>query len=503
MRVLFDTNIFISREADQVVSSDLGELLGIFNELRTELIVHPLSIAELKNDKDEKRRQVNLSKIQAYSIIDNPPNPDKDETYRSLIGKSKTEHDRIDNAILFCIYRNAVDFLITEDREIHKKSQSLELEDRVFLITEALGFFNRLIPAKVRITTPPALVEDYVYNLNIADSIFGSLIADYPAFRTWFEKISREGRKCYVNRRSDGTIGALLIYKIEDEPISSIPPLPKKKRLKIATLKVTHIGNKIGELLIKVSIDLALRQGIDEIYLTHFTEPEEDRLVGLIREFGFFQAGILPGERPEPVFVKHLKLTEFCKSLDKSVEISRICYPTFYDGESVKKFIIPIQPEYHEKLFTDFRERRQSQLPEYAGEFVIEGNTIKKAYLTQSRIRKLKPGDIVLFYRSHDLHAITSLGVIEHFYPNLNPEEIMRIIGKRSVYSRDEIEKSNKNRSVIIFRHHFHLKGSIPIDTLKKTGIMKDHPQSITEINQSAYEWIKSHGGIDESFTVH
>lgn len=32
---------------------------------------------------------------------------------------------------------------------------------------------------------------------------------------------------------------------------------------------------------------------------------------------------------------------------------------------------------------------------------------------------------------------------------------------------------------------------------------MKDHPQSIAEISQSAYEWIKSHGGIDESFTVH
>ncbi|NLH78430.1 MAG: EVE domain-containing protein [Acidobacteria bacterium] len=115
----------------------------------------------------------------------------------------------------------------------------------------------------------------------------------------------------------------------------------------------------------------------------------------------------------------------------------------------------------------------------------------------------MKPGDIILFYRSRDLHAITSVGVIDQFYPDTSPEEIIRIIGKRSVYSKDEIERSNKNHSVIIFRHHFHLKESIPRDTLKKTMIMKDHPQSMTEIDQNAYEWIKKKGGLDESFTVH
>lgn len=65
MRVLLDTNIFISREADRVVSSDLTDLLKIFNKLGTELLVHPLSVTELRNDKNEKRREVNLSKIQA------------------------------------------------------------------------------------------------------------------------------------------------------------------------------------------------------------------------------------------------------------------------------------------------------------------------------------------------------------------------------------------------------------------------------------------------------
>ncbi|MBP1929147.1 rRNA-processing protein FCF1 [Methanolinea mesophila] len=502
MRVLIDTNIFISREADRVVSADLVDLHRILNELRTELFVHPLSITELKNDKDDVRREVNLSKIRAYSIIDNPPNPDKDRKYCGRVGEPRTEHDRIDNAILFCVYRNAVDFLLTEDRDIHKKAQALGIEDRVFLVSEALAFFNQQIPRKDQIATPPALVQDYVYNLNIEDPIFNSLIADYTPFRQWFEEISRKGRKCYVNRRSDGSIGALLIYKIEEESISSVPPLPKKRRLKIATLKVTHIGYKIGELLIKVSIDLALGQDIDEIYLTHFIEPE-DHLVELIQDFGFYQAAVLPGDRPEPVFVKHLKPNGPMIDSLQPVDISRMFYPSFYDGEFVGKFVVPILPEFHEKLFTDFRKGRQSLLPEYLGEFVIEGNTIKKAYLTQSRIKKLKPGDIVLFYRSEDIQGITSIGVVDEFHPDISPGEIMRIIGKRSVYSEEEIERSIKNRSIILFRHHFHLKDSIPLDKLMQAGVLNGPPQTIGEISQSSYEWIKINGGIDESFTVH
>jgi hypothetical protein len=56
------------------------------------------------------------------------------------------------------------------------------------------------------------------------------------------------------------------------------PPLPKKKRLKVALLKVTDYGHKIGELLLKLSFDSAVQNDMDEIYLTHFTECD-DRLV--------------------------------------------------------------------------------------------------------------------------------------------------------------------------------------------------------------------------------
>jgi hypothetical protein len=72
-----------------------------------------------------------------------------------------------------------------------------------------------------------------------------------------------------VYYREDDSIGALLIYKTENEPIDSKPPLPKKKRLKLSTFKVTHVGHKVGELFIKLSIDFAVKNNISEIYLTY------------------------------------------------------------------------------------------------------------------------------------------------------------------------------------------------------------------------------------------
>ena len=402
------------------------------------------------------------------------------------------------------MYRNAVEFFITEDRAIHKKARVLGIGERVFLISEAVHDFNRCLPSQESIPTPPALVKDKMHNLDLRDPIFDSLRADYP-FDEWFIKKAQEGRGCYVHRRSDGSLGAILINKIEDESIPSIPLLPKKKRLKIATLKVEHVGYKIGELLLKVSIDIALKNDISEIYLTRFTQPEGDRLIDLVSEYGFRKASVIPHEnREEDVYVKSLCTRGHDISSLLPVKISQMYYPSFYDGVLVRKFIIPIQPEFHDQLFTDFSKRRQTKLYEHSGEFVIEGNTIRKAYLTYSRIKKIEPGDIILFYRSRDKKAVTSIGVVDDFFPGVSDtDDVIRIIGKRSVYSHTAIERSNKPLTIILFRHHFHLPHSVTINELRGDNVLSWAPQSITEIDNTKYTWVKQRGGISESYTVH
>ncbi len=377
------------------------------------------------------------------------------------------------------------------------------MDDRVLLVEEALRIFNNYINKDTRIAPFP-LKHEHVRNLNYNDPIFDSLKEKYmPEFEGWFKKISIERRKSWVYYRRDSSIGAILIYKMENEPIEdSRPPLPERKRLKISMLKVTHIEHKIGELFIKMAVDVSVMNDIDEIYLTHFTESD-DPLVKLISEYGFRKIAVK--SNGEDIFAKNLLGSFDCAKSLPPIEISKAFYPSFYDGDQVKKFIVPILPAYHNKLFTDYS-KRQVTLAEYADEFVIEGNTIKKAYLSHSNIKRMQRGDLILFYRSEDLQAITSLGVVEAVYSGIEDTgQILQIAGKRTVFSRGEVDKwvERSPVSVFLFRHHFHLKRLIELERLIASEVVKAAPQSAMEISSDGYAQIKNMGGINERYTVH
>jgi hypothetical protein len=399
---------------------------------------------------------------------------------------------------------DSYDFIITEKRDIHKASNKLDIIDKILLVDEALQIFRGYL-TRDTITVPPAIKSESVCNLDYCDPIFDSLKEEYnPKFESWFKKISEDERKSWVYYRTDGSIGALLIYKFEEESVDdSKPSLPKKKRLKIATLKVTYIGYKIGELFIKMAVDISVKNGINEIYLTHFTKSQ-DRLVELITEYGFNKIAVK--DNGEDIFVKRLTAKGYEKQKDHSpIEISRVFYPSFYDGNDVSKFIVPILPIYHNKLFTDFP-KRQTTLFEHSGDFIIVGNTIKKAYLSHSNIKKISPGDLILFYRSEDLQALSSIGVVESIHTDISDaENVLRLVGKRTVFSRQEIDKLVQEGpiSVFLFRHHLHLSKHLGLIELLDSGVLKGAPQSAMELSHEKYIKIKEIGDIDGRFTIH
>lgn len=115
----------------------------------------------------------------------------------------------------------------------------------------------------------------------------------------------------------------------------------------------------------------------------------------------------------------------------------------------------------------------------------------------------MRVGDILLFSRSKDVKSLLSIGVIEHIdYEMRDPNEIISIVGKRTVFSSNEIEEiAKKDTIVILFNHHFHLRRPINFDKLKELGILHGAPQSISEIDHEKYLRIKQLGGIDERFT--
>ena len=85
-----------------------------------------------------------LSKIRTYPLLDRPPNPNTDLEYLNTVKSEVADNKAIDNAILYAVYKDAVDFLITEDRGIHKKALKLGIDDRVLLINDALRILVRI-----------------------------------------------------------------------------------------------------------------------------------------------------------------------------------------------------------------------------------------------------------------------------------------------------------------------------------------------------------------------
>lgn len=501
MRVLLDTNVFISREGNQVLPNALTTLLRTLQGDRIQILFHPASLEDLGHDRNGPRQQVAISKFASYPSLESPPNPTADPDYISAVGPLRNRNDWVDATLLYAVYRDAVDILVTEDAGLHHMASRIGVRERVLAVEEA-SLSLAEVKHHPRLTRPPALREDAVHNLRLSDEFFNSLRQDYgePQFDTWFKNISREGRRCWVYRGPGGGIGALLIHKVETEPVDSDPPLAAHRRLKISTMKVSSYGQKIGELFIKLSVQYCLQNDIDELYLTHFTRPP-DRLVDLIVGFGFERVAVT--RKSEEVFLKRVLCDKNLLSVMSPVNVSTKHWPCFRDSGVATKYVIPIRPEFHERLFTDFGSR-QTNLREHAGEFIIEGNTIRKAYLTHSKVKRIRPGDVVLFYRSRDLRGLTSLGVIESVYQGMtDPGPIMNLIRKRTVYTPEEVKRFAKTpTTVILFNWHVHFASVLGIDELKHAGILKGNPQSVVAITHNQYLEIKRRSAFDGRLAV-
>lgn len=76
-------------------------------------------------------------------------------------------------------------------------------------------------------------------------------------------------------------------------------------------------------------------------------------------------------------------------------------------------------------------------------------NAIKKAFISNTSIKKIKPGDILLFYASKDKKAITTLGVVETTWNRFkSKEEIYNIVRKRTAYNKNELYQVAKDKKL-------------------------------------------------------
>jgi predicted RNA-binding protein with PUA-like domain len=239
---------------------------------------------------------------------------------------------------------------------------------------------------------------------------------------------------------------------------------------------------------------------IEHLYLTVY--EKQMQLITLLEKFGFHKQ----------LFTNSQGLTEIrmIKCLDKTkideLNNSMVIHPFYHDRESINKFAIPIRPEYYGSLFKDGKLRPRTlfdSAPDSVNE--IQGNTIIKAYISNTRINNLKQGDILFFYSSKTNKVIEPIGILEYASKVNNFEDLWNIVKKKTVFSQQQLEQMLQEKGwlhVITFRLVTYMEKKIPLQKITEIDSFKNKLQTVTKLKENDYLSLKNEGYFDKRYII-
>lgn len=499
MKALLDTNIIIHREANTIVSQDIGILYRWLDRAKYTKCIHSATINEVKKNPNKKTVETFLVKLNSYEIIE-IPSPLQDAVKALSEHFDMTENDKVDTVLLNEVYIGRVDIFVTEDNKIHRKAQELGIQDKVFSID---SFLEKIIAEH------PDLINYKVLNvkkvkfgtIDLSDSFFDSLREDYEGFDKWFVK--KYDDEAYITINSSNKMLLSFLYlKIEDtlEDYSNIyPSFTPKRRLKIGTFKVISNGFRLGERFIKIIFDNAIKNHVQEIYVTIYDKrPEQSRLIKLLETWGFS----LWGKKGK----EHVYVRDFSPRF--KIESLKACFP--YISKSRSAFIVPIYPNYHTELLPDSILNTES--PEEFIEDFPHRNCINKVYVSRAMKPYPKIGDILVFYRTGGLYksVITTIGEVQEVkFDFQNENDFIQYCRKKSVYPEQSLRdmwRYSTRRPFVVnflyiysFPHRINMKGLIDLNILSGPD---DAPRGFKPITKEQLDLIFKETKSDESFVV-
>ena len=493
--ILLDTNILIYREGEKKLDKDILTLSRLLmDSVEYKLVIHSLSIGELKKYNDEYHKEVILSKVYTYKILKNVPNAD--ENFMKECGGGNNDHEYVDNNLLYTLKRNYVSYLITNDKGILKKAKRLDLK-RVLSITEAIKFLSK--EDELSLSRMPLVInEKEICDINIEDPFFDNLKKDYNDFEGWFAKKQRQHKKVYVSFKENKQLGAFLMLKIEDETENYAGfdrPFERGKRLKISTFKVIDNGKSIGEALLKIVFDYAIANDIQEIYITIFDKHK--RLIELFKEYGFVLYTYKQTKKQNGMYEKEGVYV-------RKIRNDKVNYPVLkLDNQSV--FIVPIQNEYCNMLFPDVLILSQISLSDLFGASTY-GNVIKKVYICAKYSSTMKPGDIIVFYASQQAKSIVCVGVVDDAFKANELDSFdtyKKVVKRRTVYEDTYLEKAYKNGYfTILFKYFTKLDKYLKLEEAIKEGILKAAPQSLQSLDKTKFKKLIKLTGTENKIKI-
>lgn len=480
LRFILDTNILIPAEPTSALDVEDGtpvvaELLNALNQGGHRWQIHPSSLREIDGDQNPERRQLRRLLAGKYPVLEAPP--PLDARLCEELGEPATgSNDYIDLTILSAISAECADYLVTDDAKLRRRAKRVGLHSRVVSAADAVAILRGLFPTVPR---PPPLVQACpVHSLDGRDSIFESLREDYEGFDQWFTKCRREQRQAWVIRSTSGYGGICII-----NPEIPAPYGISGKALKLCTFKISRgsRGHRYGELMLKTLFDYVWVNSYENVFVEVFDKHAD--LIELLSDFGFVE--VATNHRGELVLAKKLvaPTAHDFSPLDFHVRFG----PRHLLVREAPALVVPIQPAFHSLLFPEAEQ--QLSLTNESHPF---GNSIRKAYLCHSKLKSVEPGSVILFYRSQDTKAVTVVGVAEEKVTSQDPAAIARFVGRRTVYSYDDIRRMADRGPIlaVLFRLARVLTNPWSLDLLKRSGTLKGAPQSIVKIPEDRKEWI-------------
>lgn len=482
---LLDTNVLIPLQDSYAA---LDNNLANFHRLAFigghKLVYHPASIEDFERDTDLGRRARNLEHVRRYPALERPVKCPWNTPATS-------PNDACDNEILYALECDAAHALVTEDKGLLTKARARGLAYRTYNIQTAEDWLRRLHqPFDVAL---PNIDDVPLHSLTpeLADAFFNSLREGYAGFDAWFRRKARENRKAWTYRDENGVLGAICVYDVQtNEVVTNEGKRLDGKALKLCTFKVGHNvrGRKIGELFLKAAFRYGTENACEHIFI-HADVEKHAYLVSLLVEFGFDDAGSYGADQ---MFVKQHPINAPDTEGLSPLEFVRRFYPHYQSGPQVQKFLVPIQQEFHRILFPDYH-ALQAQL--FAPQGSV-GNAIKLAYLCHAASKQIKPGDVLLFYRSEDEQAVTSLGIVDEFAVLSDVASIAAMVSRRTVYSIKEIEDmATRPTKAILFRLIQHFPTPPVLKRLLDDGVVAGNIQSITKISDDAFSRVLAAAG--------
>lgn len=500
MKALLDTNIIIHREANKIVSQDIGILYRWLDIGQYTKCIHSATIEEVKKNPNKETVDLFLVKLKSYEVIE-IPSPLQDKVKNVSEQLDSTDNDKVDTVLLNEVFVGRVDILITEDKKIHRKALELGIQDKVFTIDSFL---------EKTFAEHPELVNYKVLNvqklkfgkIDLSDTFFDSLKEDYVGFDKWFVK--KYDEEAYITiDTNNGMLLSFLYLKVEDENenYSNInPQFSPKRRLKIGTFKVISNGFRLGERFVKIIFDNALKNHVQEIYVTVYDKrPEQRRLIELLEQWGFVLWGT-KGEG-ELVYVRDF-------SPKFQIDDLKACFP--FVSKRKNAYIVPIYPKYHTELLPDSILNTES--PKEFIEDFPHRNCINKVYVSRAMEPYPCAGDLLVFYRTGGYYksVVTTIGeVLEVKSDFLDENDFILYCRKKSVYPEQalrEMWRYSTRKPFVVnflyaysFPHRINMKELIDLKVLQGVN---DAPRGFKLITKEQFETILKETKSDESFII-